>query len=110
MTIPGIKYVVDCGRVKTRTYDHASGISRYEGKPTHPPKQSNGRTSSSSTHPPTHTHTHPVAQSNHPPTHPPQKQSNGSPKPPPINGRAEQDVPARGTAIVSIPLLSSHND
>jgi hypothetical protein len=32
VTIPGIKYVVDCGRVKTRTFHHASGISRYEGE------------------------------------------------------------------------------
>ena len=31
VTIPGIEYVVDCGRVKTRTFHDASGISRYEG-------------------------------------------------------------------------------
>ncbi|KAM3569921.1 hypothetical protein VYU27_007999 [Nannochloropsis oceanica] len=30
VTIPNITYVVDCGRVKTRTFHHASGISRYE--------------------------------------------------------------------------------
>ena len=30
VTIPGIKYVVDCGRVKARTYDHASGISQFQ--------------------------------------------------------------------------------
>ena len=33
LTLPGILYVVDCGRVKTRTFDHASGVSRYEGRP-----------------------------------------------------------------------------
>jgi hypothetical protein len=32
LTLPGILYVVDCGRVKTRTFDHASGVSRYEGR------------------------------------------------------------------------------
>ena len=30
ITIPGIKYVVDCGRYKEKTIQSASGISKYE--------------------------------------------------------------------------------
>jgi ATP-dependent RNA helicase DHX37/DHR1 len=30
ITIPGIKYVVDCGRQKEKTFDAVSGISKYE--------------------------------------------------------------------------------
>jgi ATP-dependent RNA helicase DHX37/DHR1 len=30
ITIPGIKYVVDCGRQKEKAYDAVSGISKYE--------------------------------------------------------------------------------
>jgi len=30
ITIPGIKYVVDCGRVKQKIYDKVNGISHYE--------------------------------------------------------------------------------
>lgn len=30
ITIPGIKYVVDCGRQKERYYDVKTGISRYQ--------------------------------------------------------------------------------
>jgi ATP-dependent RNA helicase DHX37/DHR1 len=30
VTIPGIKYVVDCGRVKQRVFDHAAGISQFK--------------------------------------------------------------------------------
>lgn len=30
VTLPGIKYVVDSGRVKARVFDHRSGISQYQ--------------------------------------------------------------------------------
>lgn len=29
LTIPGIKYVVDCGRVKSRVYDKTTGVSAF---------------------------------------------------------------------------------
>lgn len=29
LTIPGIKYVVDCGKVKTRYYDRVTGVSSF---------------------------------------------------------------------------------
>lgn len=29
LTIPGIKYVVDCGKVKTRHYDRVTGVSSF---------------------------------------------------------------------------------
>lgn len=30
LTIPGIKYVVDCGRVKKRYYDEVTGVSSFK--------------------------------------------------------------------------------
>lgn len=30
LTIPGIKYVVDCGRVKKRFYDRVTGVSSFK--------------------------------------------------------------------------------
>lgn len=30
LTIPGIKYVVDCGRVKKRFYDKVTGVSSFK--------------------------------------------------------------------------------
>lgn len=30
LTIPGIKYVVDCGRVKKRFYDRVTGVSTFK--------------------------------------------------------------------------------
>lgn len=32
LTIPGIRYVVDCGRAKERTYERGSGLSKFEVK------------------------------------------------------------------------------
>jgi ATP-dependent RNA helicase DHX37/DHR1 len=32
LTIPGIRYVVDCGRAKERTYERGSGMSKFEVK------------------------------------------------------------------------------
>jgi len=29
ITLPGVKYVVDCGKVKRRFYDKVTGISTY---------------------------------------------------------------------------------
>ena len=29
LTIPGIKYVVDCGKVKKRHYDRVTGVSSF---------------------------------------------------------------------------------
>lgn len=29
LTIPNVKYVVDCGRVKTRLYDKVTGVSTF---------------------------------------------------------------------------------
>lgn len=30
LTIPNIKYVIDCGRCKTRMYDKVTGVSTYK--------------------------------------------------------------------------------
>lgn len=30
LTIPGVKYVVDCGRVKKRFYDRVTGVSSFK--------------------------------------------------------------------------------